>query len=185
MPVISGPFSVQMSLSVKRQWKTFWCEKFGYHEMLSSAEPFLEEINLTGKLEVGFNITSLKKQNNVNSLHIPQIWLRKQMYSMASQDHWKSWRSRQLASALASQKEVLGTWEYLTTGHHTNCWNPRDFSCHAFHEARCRHKRVSFPICEGVFWPICGTLTFLKGPMNLLRSLQHFPNGTRLLFIVL
>lgn len=43
--------------------------------MLSSpAEQFLEEINLTGKLDVGFSITRLKEQNTVSNLQLPQIW---------------------------------------------------------------------------------------------------------------
>lgn len=51
------------------------CKKIGDHEMLSSAELFLEERNLTGKLDVGFSITSLEGQNAVSNLHLPQIWL--------------------------------------------------------------------------------------------------------------
>lgn len=63
------------------------CKRIGDHEMLSSAELVLEERNLTGKLDVGFSITSLEGQNAVSNLHLPQIWLRNQLCSMASQDH--------------------------------------------------------------------------------------------------
>lgn len=69
MSVISGAFSIQVSLSVETQRRIFLknilvCKKNGDHEILSSAEQFLEERNLTGKVDVRFSITSLKEQNS-------------------------------------------------------------------------------------------------------------------------
>lgn len=161
------------------------CKKIGDHEILWSAKQFWEERNVTGNLDVGFSVTNLKEQNTVSNILLPQIWLWNQLCSTASQDHCKSWSSRQLASLTACQEGALGTWEHFSTGNQKSFWKSQRLSLCTFHEAMRQHKGVNFPACEGAFWHICHTPTFLRGPMNLLRSILHITNGTSLLFIVI
>lgn len=65
---------MQVSASVDRFFKNhiLVCKRVGDHEKLSSAEEYLEERNLTGKLDDSFSMT---EQDTDSNLHILRVWL--------------------------------------------------------------------------------------------------------------
>lgn len=183
MWVISGTLSMQISPSVERFFKKKFlgAKKLVIWDIISRRVEFGRK-NLTGKLDDSFNMTSLREQNTVSNKHVPQIWL--WMCSMASQDPEEILRHHTVSFFSIFSGNGFGN--PLITGHQTSCLKSQSlYFLYLSWSKMLTVDAVSIPGCEGALWPTCHTLTLLRGPMNLLRSLQHLPNGTRLLFILL